>query len=254
MKKLVLVLILFSVFTVGYGQRFYGGVYGGLSGCGVGGNQYRGLNKLGFAAGMFTYIQFTDYHGLQLELGYAMKGDHHNPSENDLDPQTYNLNLSFIEIPLLYKLSPSKWFDIKVGLSYNALLGHKEKLNGSIIETNADIEINDWHRSSMNFVGALSFNILPKLFIDVRTSIGLTSYRGRAANFSYFVQRIGWGEFADTFTVTVGYKIFGKSERSERRPRTQKIAKPAQAPVDSTAPKEKRESKIKVIIGGKEVN
>lgn len=255
MKKGILLILLISVFAVGYGQRFYGGLYGGLSGCGVGGNQYRGLNKLGFSAGMFTYIQFTDYHGLQLELGYAMKGDHHNPSNKDADPHTYNLNLSFIEIPLLYKLSLNKWFDIKAGLSYNALIGHKEVMNGQDIGNNpgSDIQANEWHRSSMSFVGALSFNILPKLFVDVRTSIGLTSYRGSTPNFGYFVQRFGWGEFADTFVVTVGYKLFGKSEKRDGRvkqPKPQRALPTQEEPVN----KEVKDKKIKLIIGGKEVN
>jgi hypothetical protein len=135
-------LILFSVFSVLLlstvkieAQNIKGGVQLGFSASQISGDQLAGYNKPGLYGGVFAYAQFSDRSAFQMEINFVQKGSHKNAHPDKGDYAKYNLNMNYIEVPLLYKYYIyDGQIALVAGLSYAQLIGDAvEKDEGGII-------------------------------------------------------------------------------------------------------------------------
>ena len=192
-------------------QHFYGGVMAGINGSQVGGDGLAGYHKAGFFGGGFVGWRFTQMSALRMELEFSQKGSRQTPTEEN-GYENYRMHLNCIDLPVLYQgffNIATQRFSFEVGLSYTYIIGEpKEEGNDGtgfhyIVEGTGVPFV----ASSVNFVAGLNYHITPKLFVNLRTSNGLTPIRKDPAIRQHLFR---WhGQSNDVLTLSLGWD-FGK--------------------------------------------
>ena len=84
MKKLQVILTLTALLAFGLkamAQSFNAGLLAGANFSQVDGDSYFGYNQLGWTAGVFVNLPFSDYFSGQMELRYSLMGAHSSVKE-----------------------------------------------------------------------------------------------------------------------------------------------------------------------------
>ena len=121
-----------------YSQKFESGIIVGLSTTQVSNDNYSGFNKFGPRVGLFINRKL-DWINIQLELQYLTKGSKQN-SNNSTQNQSinnksfslndsYNFNLNYVGIPLLFSLKVHEKIKLELGNSINILIKQKEEVD-----------------------------------------------------------------------------------------------------------------------------
>lgn len=103
-------------------------VIGGVNLSQFDGDEVVGFNRVGANVGLGATLPFTDYWSISMELLYSMKGASNQPKYQN-GYYLYNLNLDYIEIPILARFSYDV-FSVGVGFSYGRLVNFKETVHG----------------------------------------------------------------------------------------------------------------------------
>lgn len=107
MKKLQIILTLTALLAFGLkamAQSFNAGLLAGANFSQVDGDSYFGYNQLGWTAGVFVNLPFSDYFSGQMELRYSLMGAHSSVKEvREYNYNPYDLRLHYIEIPLMLR-------------------------------------------------------------------------------------------------------------------------------------------------------
>ena len=77
--------------------------------------------KLGFVGGAEVGYQFNDYFALTAGALYSMQG-----AKYDSDKTKYNINIDYLNVPIMLAVYPVKEFGIKAGVQYGFLMKAKE--------------------------------------------------------------------------------------------------------------------------------
>lgn len=187
------------------GQEFFGGAMLGINGCQVGGDGLSGYKKFGVSGGGFVGLKFTPESAVRMELEYSQKGSSEIPSIN-LDEaenwELFSITEHCIDLPVLYQHFFGKRISVEAGLSGTYLISHQSSTWGEVAGSGKEMTL------SLNFVAGVYFHINNHLFVNLRTSNGLTpflkTYDGMAR------RRLGpFGQYNDLLTLTVGWD-FGK--------------------------------------------
>jgi hypothetical protein len=126
-KRLPLFLLLFFATTLLFGQRFNGGMVGGISVAEISGDHVEGPNKVGAYVGGFVNTYFSKKSSVQLELDFIQKGSRKNPDSTNYD--FYLLRLNYIELFTHYKWDFAKILTLEGGLSLGVLINSYEEAN-----------------------------------------------------------------------------------------------------------------------------
>ena len=121
-----------------YSQKFESGIIVGLSTTQVSNDNYSGFNKFGPRFGLFINRKL-DWTNIQLELQYLTKGSKQN-SNNSIQNQSannnslslndsYNFNLNYVGIPLLFSLKIHEKIKLELGNSINILIKQREEVD-----------------------------------------------------------------------------------------------------------------------------
>ena len=192
------------------GQNFYGGVMAGLNGSQVGGDGYAGYHKAGFFGGGFVGWRFTQMSALRMELEFSQKGSKETPTEKN-DYQYYLMNQYCIDLPIMYQLFfniQRVRFSIEAGLSYTYIIGDPKEEGIDGTGYNYIVGGKPFNASSLNFVAGLYYHITQNLFVNLRTSNGITPIRKDAI----WTRHPLWGvdgQYNDVLTLSIGWD-FGK--------------------------------------------
>jgi hypothetical protein len=192
------------------GQNFHGGVMAGINGSQVGGDELSGYHKAGFFGGGYVGWRFTPMSALRMELEFSQKGSKETPTEEN-GYLSYLMHLNCIDLPLLYQLSfniQKQKFSLEAGLSYTYIIGDPKEeyidgtgfyyLVGGVPFT----------ASSLNLVAGLYYHINKNLFVNFRTSNGITPIRKDPAIRRHPLWGAG-GQYNDVLTLSIGWD-FGK--------------------------------------------
>ena len=199
-----------AIATPAHSQAFYGGLTLGGVTSQVEGDDRGGWNKLGFTAGAFVGLPLNNTFALQMELKYIQKGSH-SDADNYVPGDPYSLKLDYIELPILVSANlsaikingkPCKWLSIELGASLDALIRHKESVNGA-----SDGIANYWKRLTVSSLVGIKFTIKEKYGIGIRSVNSITSiYKGNLGNESPV--RFGvHGAFNDAFVLLLSYRF-----------------------------------------------
>jgi Outer membrane protein beta-barrel domain len=141
--------------------------------------------QVGFNAGGLMEIKFTDMISLQPEVLFSMQGAKTSDTDNNgitLTEDESKINLSYINVPVMFKLYPVKGFYLEAGPQVGFLVDAKSKdetrtVTGGVEtseSTTTDIKGN-LKTVDFSFNGGLGFDFTENLFINARYSFGLTN-------------------------------------------------------------------------------
>ncbi|MEI8204103.1 MAG: porin family protein [Bacteroidota bacterium] len=198
--KLIFVILLSAICLSASAQKFNGGLILGFSGSQVAGDTYSGYNKFGIFGGGFVNFKFLDLLTLQLEMEYVQKGSRHNPNVNVNDVSSYKLNLDYVEVPLIAKLTIFKGLKAEVGLAGAVLINSYEEINGNSVSSRAF--------QSMNYstILGIAFNFTKKFTASLRTSDSITPIR-KVSNSGDVKRYFTYGQWHDLLTLSVQYQF-----------------------------------------------
>ena len=117
-------------------QEFNAGVLSGLSTSQVSGDNLGGFNKAGIILGGFVNRKINTSLQIQIEMMYIQKGSSNPKPENLIG----EINLEYIEIPILFSFNSSEDINLDLGLHISALIkSYYEDLYG-IMENQIEFE------------------------------------------------------------------------------------------------------------------
>tara|TARA_B100000900_G_C20314852_1_gene607702 strand:+ start:21 stop:635 length:615 start_codon:yes stop_codon:yes gene_type:complete len=130
-------LIFFFPFLL-FSQKFESGIIVGLSTTQVSNDNYSGFNKFGPRFGLFINRNLK-WCNIQLELHYLTKGSKQNSNNSTQNQSTnndylgfsnsYNFNLNYVGVPLLFSLNILEKIKLEVGSAINILIKQKEEVD-----------------------------------------------------------------------------------------------------------------------------
>ncbi len=208
--------ILFSAFTFIIfihiidikAQSFNGGFMGGLTASEVSGDNQQGPNKLGFNAGMFTFIKLNDHSALEMQIMYIQKGSKKIPNERN-GFTSYRFHLEYVEIPVLYKFTIPLLDKVEyignityeAGVSYARLMRYKEEDNYRLVLFG---EKEDYYYNEANIILGLYYPLSDHIDFSFRSSNSLTPIRPHKGNATVWYN---WGQYHTAWTINLCYRF-----------------------------------------------
>lgn len=191
-------------------QAFFGGLALGGVTSQVEGDNRGGWDKLGLTAGAFVGLPINNTFSALMELKYIQKGSH-SDAENYVPGDPYSLQLDYIELPLLISANlgflnindkPCDWLSFELGASLDALVRHKESVNGA-----SDGVPNYWKRLSFSSLVGVKITIKEQYSLAFRSVNSITSvYKGNLSNENSV--RFGQhGAFNDVLEIVFFYRF-----------------------------------------------
>lgn len=163
-------------------QVFKAGLILGISGSQVEGDGYSGYRKLGFIAGGFTNTSLSEKFSTQLEIYFINKGSQRNPNPDQGDVDAFNLNINYIDVPLVLRYH-YKSFMFEGGLYGSVFLGY------SMSDEFGERDTGAYPFKPYDFGGFLGMNysINDRLIFNLRSKNSLLPVR----DFENFDQQVG---------------------------------------------------------------
>jgi hypothetical protein len=173
-KNFTIVFVIISLISAGMAnaQRFLGAISAGVNVTQVDGDEIYGFKHWGFNLGPSVMLPFGKGKkwDVTMELLFSQYGSYEKYAPVDTFPRPYyQLNLDYVQIPVLIHFTDKNAVSGGVGFSYGQLVAVKEVEHGVRTETNlqgpysnsdfdvlADIRIKLWQRLWFNFRYAYS--------------------------------------------------------------------------------------------------
>lgn len=201
MKSFTLALILSLAAGLAHGQRFHGGIMGGLAATQLDGDNLGGYNKPGLRVGGWVNTHIKPHIILQLELEYIQKGSKVSESEIKSGKYYHSL-LNYIQVSLLAKTSLMKRLTAEAGLAGSYLTRSVEdKDGGGFIEPEPDDAFTDFEFSGM--VG-FSYALSESLEANARFNYSLLPVRDHPGSQTWLLNR---GQYNNAMLFSLYYQI-----------------------------------------------
>jgi hypothetical protein len=179
-------------------QNFGGGLILGLSASQVSGDNLGGFNKAGLLAGGFIDLQLSKTLKGQMEMTFIQKGSN-NPNMNENNYS--DINLSYVEIPLLVKYQQSRSIAIEGGVEAAFLISASVNDIYGQVPTNSTREFNTTDISI--FIG-MDYYINPKLILNSRISNSIIPIRAHASGATF---KLNKGQYNSVLSFSLHYII-----------------------------------------------
>ena len=173
-KYIIFAFVLFMIFTKHVdAQDFVAGPLAGMSFSQVDGDFHAGYHKPGINLGVFVYRPISENWDIQMEIAYTQKGSRKKPDYDINDYDDYEINLQYIQIPLLAKFH-YKSFSGEAGVSISSLLASEELWEGSPLESDDIVAFKDMEYASLFGV---NYHINKRLWVNARWSYSINRIR-----------------------------------------------------------------------------
>lgn len=209
----VLIIIFFLVFSSAKAQRtskFSLKPSVGITACQVHGDNYSGYNKLGAMGGLYVNAALKERTSLEFGLIFIQKGARKNQNPEKFDYRYYYLNLNYIEVPLLLRWQPNKFF-FTVGGSFAYLINYYE-------DSDAGQQPDNPFKSteySLNL--GIGMKITQKIDVEVRANnsiVTIRPFKGVRPFYNNPVARyFNNGSYSNIILISLTYKITPKKSR-----------------------------------------
>ena len=195
MKRIFFLIILFIFQFNSSAQEFNAGILSGLSTTQVSGDNLAGYNKAGLIIGGFVNRDISQSLALQIEMMYIQKGSS-NPKVENLIAE---INLEYIEIPLILVLKSSEKINFDFGIHISALIdGYYKDIYG-ILEN--QIEFSDYEFGG---IGGIAYKLNEKMSLCTRLSNSIIAIANHASGQTY---RLNKGKYNTGLNFIISYKL-----------------------------------------------
>ncbi|MBK9508429.1 MAG: PorT family protein [Cytophagaceae bacterium] len=162
-------------------EKFNIGVKGGLNysnNYDSKGDKFTADTKVGFAAGGFISIPFTQLLGFQVEAMYSQKG-YKEVGEYLGSVYTLTRTTDYLDIPLLVAIKPAKYLTIFAGPQYSYLMKQKESFENPLttFEQKSDFKNDNIRKNTLGFMGGFDINV-GKFVIGARAGWDIMNNNG----------------------------------------------------------------------------
>jgi hypothetical protein len=210
-KVLASQIVILLVTTIGFAQRFDGGIRAGMVASEVSGDNLSGPNKPGVYAAVFTSTPVSETSLLKLEIMYIQKGSRSVPSERN-NFNDYRLHLQYVEVPLIYMTNIASYTDIRYldklwlhgGLSFSRLVGHFEQDEEGIDVTNS-ARGDEFNPAELNLILGFSYPLVTNFDFVFGFSNSITPLRPHASGGRTWYN---WGQYNTLWTLGFSYTIW----------------------------------------------
>jgi opacity protein-like surface antigen len=202
MKKIILTAVAVFGFAFANAQEVKFGVKGGINLSTLTGDVEDASSKVGFQAGGFAEIKLTEEFSIQPEILYSLQGAKGDQSGFGYSSKS-TLNLSYLNIPVMFKYYVAEKFSFEAGPQIGFLLSAKEDVKVSAYGESASekIDVKDNLKSidfGVNFGAGYDFT--ENISAGVRYNLGLSN-----------IADFGDGDNTkfrnSVFSLSVGYKF-----------------------------------------------
>jgi len=183
----------------------------------VDGDEIFGFKKWGFNVGAAAIMPLNEKQtiNISVETLFSQKGSYQKyPFAYDTtDYPYYNLNLNYLEVPILFQYTDKKVITFESGFSWGRLVSLKEIEHGS--DLNWSKQQWPYSREDWNLVAGLRFRIHNKWHLNVRYAYSFKKIRTRS-----YTDEIGqqWtrNQYNNVITLRL-YYILNDSYKSPKR-------------------------------------
>lgn len=190
----------------------------GITACQVHGDNYSGYNKLGFTGGLYVNAAIKKQTSIELGIIFIQKGAQRNPNPAKFDYTAYYLNLNYVEVPLLIRWQPKKFF-FTAGISFAYLINYYEATEIGNITGMFPFKSNEY-----SFNLGLGMMIAPKLAVEVRANNSFLTIRPWPSSFrpyynNVIARQFNNGSYNNILQIALTYKLGGKKNREPIEPK-----------------------------------
>lgn len=118
--RLTFFVLLMGVSALTFGQKFQGGVFGGINASQIQNDGFSGFQKLALHGGAFVQREIAMDIGWKMELKYSARGIYRPSTQTD--PHIYLSNITYMEIPLSITYLYNKKVEVELGIAPDVLL------------------------------------------------------------------------------------------------------------------------------------
>jgi len=185
----------------------------------VDGDEIYGFKKLGFNLGAAAIMPLNEKQTLNIsvETLFSQKGSYQKyPFAYDTtDYPYYNLNLNYLEVPILFQYTDKKIISFEGGFSWGRLVSLKEIEHGS--DLNWSKQQWPYSREDWNLVAGLRFRIHNKWHLNVRYAYSFKKIRTRA-----YTDEIGQEWERNQYNNVITFRLYYILNDSYKSPKQKK--------------------------------
>lgn len=187
----------------------------GITACQVHGDSYNGYNKVGVVAGLYVNAALKEKTSLEFGITFVQKGARKNQNPAKGDYRFYYLNLNYIEVPLIIRWQPTKFF-FTAGGSFAYLMSYYE--SSEIGNLTGMFPFNSTEYSLNLGVGMM---ITPKIGVEVRTNNSIVTIRPWPSTYRPYYNNalaryFNNGSYSNILQIAFTYKITSKKSRESK--------------------------------------
>ena len=198
LKEFAIVLFCGFFAINSHAQNFGGGLIAGISTSQVSGDQLGGFNKAGFLVGAFTNKSISPLLSIQMEMIFIQKGSN-NPKMNE--NSISDINLSYVEIPLLLKYHQSNTIAIEGGIETAFLISSSDNdIYGKISAT----KTREFNTTDIGVFIGIDYSISPRLTLNSRISNSIIPIRAHASGATFQLNK---GQYNSVLSFTLYYNF-----------------------------------------------
>ncbi len=166
--KIFLVALTCLVLTSLKAQNFGGGIYAGMAGSQINGDNLAGYDQYGFHGGFLTYVGWGKRSKAQLEIAFIQKGAREPNSDTS---NFYRARLNYIEIPLIYQY---RWgeFSFELGPALDILVSAQEETFG--VEYASEPP---FYTLNLTGIFGINWHFTERMYINLRTNNSIIPIR-----------------------------------------------------------------------------
>ena len=195
----IFLYILLCVVSINiHAQNFGGGLILGLSTSQVSGDHLGGFNKAGLLVGGFVNLQLSNTLKGQMEMTFIQKGSN-NPKMNENG--ITDINLSYVEVPLLLKYQQSSTITVEGGIETAFLISSSDNDIYGQLSSNKTREFNTTDIGV--FIG-VDYSINPRLVLNSRISNSILPIRSHASGSTFQLNK---GQYNSVLSFALHYHL-----------------------------------------------
>lgn len=182
--------------TMTEAQNFDAGFIGGFTTSQVSGDNLAGYNKLGARTGVYISFPIHKKMKSQVEIQYLQKGSKKPFIENS--PETYVLDLHYIELPISLNYEVKKNLHLESGLGTAFLIHSKEQ------DEIGDINSVEPNTIAIDFLLGIQYQLKKHLKFNLRYANSIIPLRKHSSNGNWGVNK---GQYSSLISFAFMYQI-----------------------------------------------
>lgn len=202
MKKIILTVAAVFAFGFANAQETKFGVKGGLNVANLSGDIEDNSSKVGFHVGGFVEIKVSDKFSVQPELLFSTQGTKLEESGTNYSYES-NLNLSYLNIPVMAKYYVAEGFSLEAGPQIGFLTTAKSDFtateSGITVSGDEDVK-DDFESIDFGFNFGAGYDFTENLSAGLRYNLGLSNIAKTDSGDDFKLSN-------NVFSVSLGYKF-----------------------------------------------